>query len=152
MISKAEAKQYLHEHIPITSQMGVDVDHFDETGVILSAPLNKNINHRDTAFGGSLSALAILAGWSLVHICLMEENIPNRLVIQKSRMDFHAPAESNFTAACAMPGEKDRDRFIRTLKKRKRARITLHTVLSDGNKKVGEHEGMYVAMVFRKLK
>ena len=38
--------------------------------VVIEAPLAPNINHRKTVFGGSASALGILAAWSLVHLRL----------------------------------------------------------------------------------
>ena len=49
--------------------------------VTLSAPLAPNINHRSTAFGGSVSTLAILSAWSLVNLRLRAEGLRSRLVI-----------------------------------------------------------------------
>ena len=49
-------ERYLHEHIPLTTHMEVGVDRIDDTGVRLTAPLAPNINHRQTAFGGSVAA------------------------------------------------------------------------------------------------
>ena len=52
-------ERYLHEHIPLTTHMEVGVDRIDGTGVRLTAPLAPNINHRQTAFGGSVAALRL---------------------------------------------------------------------------------------------
>ena len=54
-------QDYLHEHIPLSKAMGATVLKVDLSGVVLSAPLEPNINHRETVFGGSASSLAILA-------------------------------------------------------------------------------------------
>ena len=51
----------LHAHIPLSAAMQVSVAAVDADGVTLQAPLAPNINHRDTVFGGSASAVAILA-------------------------------------------------------------------------------------------
>jgi len=64
MVTLGELQDYLHEHIPISSAMGVRVVACDESGVRLTAPLYPNINHRATVFGGSASAVAILAAWT----------------------------------------------------------------------------------------
>ncbi len=63
-------QDYLHEHIPLSKAMGVSVVEADAVGIVLSAPLEPNINHRDTVFGGSASSLAVLAAWSVVHFGL----------------------------------------------------------------------------------
>ena len=54
-------ENYLHEHIPLSKAMGVTVRSVSGEAVTLAAPLAPNINHRETVFGGSASALAILA-------------------------------------------------------------------------------------------
>ena len=50
--------------------------------VVLTAPLAPNINHRETVFGGSASAVTILAAWSMLHLGLAAEGLGSRLVIQ----------------------------------------------------------------------
>lgn len=72
LIDPATVEHYLHEHIPITRAMGLKVTAYDGDSVRLWAPLEPNLNHRNTAFGGSLSTLGILAGWSLLHVKMQE--------------------------------------------------------------------------------
>jgi thioesterase domain-containing protein len=81
-ISLMAVEQYLHEHIPLSKAMAVSVLSIDENGVILSAPLLPNINHRSTAFGGSISAVTILSAWTFVHVRLQPLLIPCQIVIQ----------------------------------------------------------------------
>src|SRR4030042_933619 len=98
-----EVTQYLHEHIPLTRHLGATVAHWDGKTVRLSAPLAPNLNHRGTAFGGSLSALAIVCGWTLLHLALQERGVFHRIVIQSSKMDFAEPVDGDFTATSALP-------------------------------------------------
>jgi thioesterase domain-containing protein len=81
-----ELEQYLHEHIPLSQAMQVSVLDAKEDCVVLSAPLAPNINHTETIFGGSASAVAILAAWSLVHVRLKGAGIAYSIVIQRNTM------------------------------------------------------------------
>ena len=59
-------QEVLHSKIPITRAMGVRVAEYDGRRLVLSAPLDANVNHLGTAFGGSLNALAVLSGYGLL--------------------------------------------------------------------------------------
>ena len=54
----SKLEQYLHDHIPLSKAMQVAVVSLTTDAVVLSAPLPPNINHRDTVFGGSASAMS----------------------------------------------------------------------------------------------
>src|SRR3989344_2448014 len=62
--------------------------------VVLSAPLAPNINHRETVFGGSASAVAILAAWSMLHLRLSAEGLGSRLVVQRKGLGRIAQASA----------------------------------------------------------
>lgn len=141
----AVVERYLHEHIPITRHMGVRVTDYDGDKVRLAAPLVSNLNHRNTAFGGSLSSLGILAGWTLLHIKLQDAGYRARLVIQRSEMDFTAPVHADFTAECSLPAAAWR-RFRQALDKRSRGRLVLTADMWAEGNRVGCHHGTYVAI------
>jgi len=73
-----ETERFLHEQIPLTRAMGVRVRSWDGEKLWLSAPLEPNHNHLGTAFGGSLSALATLAGYSLLWLLLGDREASHR--------------------------------------------------------------------------
>ena len=97
-MSPSELEAYLHAHIPLSRAMQVSVARASPESVVLSAPLAPNINHRDTVFGGSASALAILAAWSLLHTRMNAEGLASRLVIQRNTMSYEEPIVGTFTA------------------------------------------------------
>jgi thioesterase domain-containing protein len=140
-----EITAYVHEHIPMTAALGAQVVHVDSGSVRLRAPLAPNLNHRGTAFGGSLSALAILAGWVLVHLQLRDRGVSARLVIQRSVLDFDAPVDGDFTATATLPGAPAWDRFLATLARHRSARVTVVATLACASGAGGRHEGTYVA-------
>lgn len=144
-----EATQYVHDHIQITKHLGAVIESYDGQSVTLSAPLEPNLNHRNTAFGGSISALGILSGWSLLFLKLREEGIRNRLVIQKSSFDFQEPVADDFHATCSLPPAETWDKFLNTLKRHGRARISVNSQLECSSGVGGDHEGVYVAIALK---
>ena len=142
----SEITSYIHNHIPLTAHLGAVIDAYDGEAVTISAPLGPNLNHRNTAFGGSISALGILSGWALLFLKLKDTGIKNRLVIQKSSFDFQEPIDDNFKASCSLPNDENWDKFIRTLTKHGRARIIVKSIIKSASGTGGVHEGAYVAI------
>ena len=141
-----ELERYLHDHIPISRALGVRVLAPGPGLVRLGAPLEPNLNHRQTAFGGSLAALAILAGWSWLHLRLGGAGFTGRIVIQHHVVDYVAPAEADFVAACAGPTPELLARFEHTLKRRRRARLALDVNVHVHERLVARCRGRYVAL------
>lgn len=114
--------------------------------VVLSAPLEPNLNHRETVFGGSASALAILSGWTLVHLWLRHEGLRPRIVIQRNEMEYLRPIEDRYTSTCSAPPDEAWERLLRTLRGRGMGRVAVNAVLECGGLQVGRFSGQYVAL------
>lgn len=146
MLSSAtELETYLHTHIPLAAAMQVAVVTATSDAVTLSAPLAPNINHRSTAFGGSVSTLAILSAWSLVNLRLKAEGLTTRLVIQSNRMGYDAPIESDFTATATLADAAAWPLFVKMLLRKGRSRIVVQSVVRCGEAIGGHFEGEFVA-------
>ena len=139
------AERYLHDHIPLSAEMGVEVRSIDDSGVRLWAPLSANVNHQSTVFGGSAAALAILAGWTLMWVRLREVGFPGGIVIQRSSIEYLSPLHSDFEAFCSAPSPADWEKFRGTLERRGRARLVLHAELHSEGERGGTFHGTYVA-------
>lgn len=140
-------KEYLAEHIPISSAMGIKVDLASPQQVILSAPLSPNINHKKTVFGGSLHAVATLACWSLLHLNLgelFEEHL--QIVIASSEIAYRAPIASDFKAECRMPPPVEWERFLKTLQNKGKARIHLSAKIFQEHQLCVDYTGIFVAI------
>jgi thioesterase domain-containing protein len=145
---------YLAKHIPISQALGAEVLKFDGDSIRVAAPLEPNLNHRNTAFGGSLATLGILAGWALVNFNLLELNLPCRVVIQKSEMEFLSPVDRAFEAVARKP--ETWETFVKTLQRRGKARLELSSDIlvsdqtgsdkSGSDKTVAKQLGVYVAV------
>lgn len=141
-----DIEAYLYEHIPITKHLGIRVVSRDEHAVVLSAPLEPNINHRSTAFGGSIASVGILASWTLLNFRLRDEGLQSRLVIQHSTVDYLEPIDTAFEAVSHAPDAADWERFTRTLKRRSKARIIMASEVRIGEMLVAKHTGAFVAL------
>ena len=137
---------YLYQHIPLSEAMQVRVVEVTNDLVILAAPIKPNINHRSTVFGGSASTLAILSGWTLINFRLKSENINTRLVIQKNTMNYDQPITNDFQAVCSITDGQIWQRFIKTLQRKKKSRITVNSYLQCEGKQVCQFTGVYVAL------
>ncbi len=144
-----ELQQYLHEHIPLSQAMSVEVLEATAEGVKLFAPLLPNINHRDTVFGGSASALAILSSWALLYIRLKHESLNSRIVIQRNTMDYDQPITKGFVASSAIQDSTAWLEFVNTLKRKRRARISVTAVLHCNGEQVSRFAGAFVAMLMQ---
>jgi len=141
-----ELTQYIHERIPLAKAMGASVMVVEDDVVILQAPLEPNLNHRETVFGGSASALAILASWALLHVRLRSEGIADRLVIQRNVMEYQHPILGQFTARSMLERADAWKLFTDTLARRGKARITVLAVLEYMGRTAGRFSGQFVAL------
>ncbi len=145
-LAPTAVQAYLHEHIPLSAAMGVTVRDCTLAGVTLAAPLGPNINHRGTIFGGSASAVAILAAWTWLHFALRSADLHARLVIQRNTVDYLAPIATDFEAKGAPLPPADFEKFLATLRRHARARATLTADLWCEGTKVASFTGDYVAV------
>jgi len=145
VVLPVELEQYLHQHIPLSRSMAVRVASMDEGAVTLRAPLAPNINHQETVFGGSASALAILAGWALLHVRLRAEGVASRLVIQRNTMEYERPITGDFTARASLERPDRWRQFTATLARKGKGRITVLAVLEHAGGVGGRFSGEFVA-------
>jgi thioesterase domain-containing protein len=143
-VSPSELERYLHEHIPLTRAMAISVVAAGTDAVVLEAPLAPNINHRDTVFGGSASALAIVAAWALMHLRLVASGLPSRVVIQRNTMEYLHPIAGTFQGRAQL-GDADWDTFVRMVTRRGRGRITVGAELLFGQQIAARLSGDFAA-------
>ena len=139
----AALEQILHSEIPISRAMGIRVASFDGASLILDAPLDPNLNHKSTAFGGSLYSIAVLCGWGLLHLKLAKARLHKHIVIQESNIRYLHPVVQDLHAECRLDDAAFRH-FLLTLKKHGRARISLAVTITHDKKPAVEFTGRYV--------
>lgn len=141
-----ELGEYLGDRIPLTRAMAVEVRAAGVDGVELYAPLAPNINHRDTVFGGSASAVAILAAWSALHVRLRAAGLDARLVIRRNTMSYERPITTGFTATAAPPTGAAWAKLVATVERGRPARVNVGAQLYCEGLPVGELEGVFAVL------
>ncbi|WP_242334371.1 MULTISPECIES: YiiD C-terminal domain-containing protein [unclassified Anaeromyxobacter] len=144
-MTRDEITRYVREHIPLAVHLGAVIERYDGASLRLAAPLAPSLNHRSTAFGGSLSAIAILSGWTLVHLNLRERGVEAGVVIQRSEVSFDEPVAGDFFATSTLPPAAEWERFLETLRRHRRARVTVRGAVEAGSRRGGTFENVYVA-------
>jgi len=139
-------QDYLHRHIPLSAAMGVEVVRADAGGVVLAAPLAPNLNHEESGFGGSISALAILAGWTLLHVTVGAEVAGARIVIQRSEIDFISPARGGLEASCPPAASDSWDRFCESVQRKGRGRVRLGVSVESNGELCALFRGQYAVL------
>jgi len=146
--SSMEALQATFDHeIPITREIGIRVAHYNGEQLALTAPIERNINHKATAFAGSLNSVVTLAGWGMIWLLLKELDITATIVIQDSASHYRRPVTRDFTAICARPGIEQVEQFARMLREKGRARLELAATIHEHDVLVMSFQGRYVALL-----
>lgn len=141
-----ELQETLNHEIPLTAHLGLRVAAYESGSLILAAPLAPNINHKDTAFAGSLNAVVTLAGWSLLWLVLREHRLPGKVVIQDSTIRYLRPVTRDFEARCNLPPTAELEQFVRVLRRKGRARLELHATIEEDGLRAVEFSGRYVVL------
>jgi thioesterase domain-containing protein len=139
-----ETEEFFYRKIPITRSMGVRVTQYDGSQLRLEAPMALNHNHLGTAFGGSLSALATLAGYGLIWLEMGDKTA--HVVIRKSELSFRRPVRGEIVAICPRPSEGELCVFKSTFAQHHKARISLDVTIEEEGLVAVEFRGIFVAL------
>ena len=138
-----QIQELFYDKIPITRALGVRVEEYDGRRLVVTAPLDRNVNHMGTAFGGSLDALAVLSCYGLLWLELPDAE--HHILISESSILYERPVRGELRAVCDRPAEDALEGFRRGLSRRGRARIELAATVEDGGRSAVRFRGTFVA-------
>jgi len=144
MTPAQKIEELLHHKIPITRAMGVRVEDYDRHRLVLTAPLDANVNHLGTAFGGSLNALAVLSGYALLWLELQDSEC--HIVIRSSSISYDRPVTGEIRAICILPEDEALAQFKQTFRERGKARISLAATIEEQGITAVRFQGVFVAL------
>lgn len=139
-----QTQELLHTKIPITRALGVKVEDYDGERLVLSAPLEANVNHLGTAFGGSLNTLAVLSGYGLLWLELQDAEC--HIVIRESSISYERPVRGDIRATCVRPPADALAQFRKTFHEKGKARIALTATIEDEGVICVRFRGTFVAL------
>jgi thioesterase domain-containing protein len=144
MLGAEDVQRLLTEQIPITAAMGVSVASYDGDTLVLTAPLSPNHNHLNTAFGGSLHALATLAGYGWLWLELQDPSV--HVVVRESHASYRRPVTGLLRASCGRPAAGALEQFRKHFTDCGKARLTLHATIDQGGVVAVQFEGEFVVI------
>ncbi|WP_375191392.1 thioesterase domain-containing protein [Marinobacter sp.] len=115
----------VHDEIPLSRAMGIQLHSWDGHSLLLSAPLEPNSNHQGTGFGGSVYAAAVTTAWGVTELALWDLGLRATVVVQNGTIDYLEPVTSDFYVVCRLPGEEVPERFRKSLAKHGKGRLDL---------------------------
>jgi len=145
---KAEALEvFLIKHLPLARAAEVSVDAYMGDQLIVSAPLEQNINDKKTAFGGSLYNLCVIAAWGMTHLKAKELGLEGDIVVAKGEIDYLRPLRSRLIAKAESPLEAQLVHAKESYDRKGRAIFVIHvTVCDEQQQACVEFTGKYAVL------
>ncbi len=122
-----DLQEYIYKEIPIVRKNAFAIERIGDIPYQrVRARLQDHVNHRKTAFGGSLSTALILCSWASVHGILSSRGIDDgSVIIQTQRVEYLKPVNADFTAEVTPFGEEEINRFVAMLEKFGKSRLSV---------------------------
>ena len=144
-MNSSQLEKFLSDQIPLTKALGVEVREANSTQAVLFAPLEPNRNHLGTAFGGSLAATLILAGYTWLYSYLEQEGHASHVLLKGSQTNYLHPVEQDFIISCRAPAETELNMFMEAFIRKGVARIFLESEIVTDYGRSATFRGEFVA-------
>ena len=138
-------EEYFYAKIPLTRAMGVRVVAQDGAGFVVEAPVELNRNHLETGFGGSINAVATLAGYGLLWLEL-RDYARCHVVVKESSIRFLRPVRKTIRAYCSRPTEDEMAAFKMKFGATGKASLKLNVSIKEDGAVAAEFAGTFVAL------
>ncbi|MEP6633906.1 MAG: YiiD C-terminal domain-containing protein [Luteimonas sp.] len=136
-----------YQAMPPVAAMQLRIAGYDGQRLTLHAPLDRHVNDKGCAFGGSMISLMTLASWGLVSLRLREAKLAADVFVADSDVRYLAPLFADLEASATLAAAADWGAFLNTLRERGRARATLSaTVALPGGGIAAQCNARYVAI------
>ena len=140
-----ELQKKLHNEIPLTKLMNINIKEYNEKELITTAPLNININDKGTAFGGSLSTMTIISSWSLCWLIAKEFGFNSKnIVVIKNENSYKKPVTKDIVCYTQKPSQQEIATLKEKLQTKKSASIKINSIIIENNETCVEFQGYYV--------
>lgn len=121
----AALTSFLHQSIPLTAAMALELESCETDHVELKLPLEPNRNDKGCAFGGSLASAMTLAGWSLATLSLARAGLSGEVFVAESGLRYLLPVWSDCLACARLSDPAALPRAMTQLRRRGRARLQM---------------------------
>jgi thioesterase domain-containing protein len=139
-----DLKLWIYQKIPAINNFEFEIENLGAGEAILRVPLIAHLNHKGTAFGGSLYNSAVLACYLLVHSEFKNENVASdSFVISDGSMKYLKPVNHDFLVTVNW-SKSQREDVLKTLNSKSKARWNLKASITVGEILCAEFNGRFV--------
>ena len=143
-----ELQNKLYNDIPLTKIMEIKIQNYTNQELITTASLGININDKGTAFGGSLSTITIISGWSLSWLISKELGFnSNNIVIIKNDTSFRKPVTKDIVCITKKPSKEEIEIVKQKLQIKKSASLKIQSQIIEDGEICVDFEGYYVIKI-----
>jgi len=146
-MDRFELQNYIEKSIPIVKEMGFIVETVEDK-VQVSGKYQKHVNHTKSVFGGSLSSIMTLGGWTKVNVLLGQLGYKGTVVIKGSSIDYLLPVVKDYIVTAEEISEKDIKKFEKTYNKFGKGRLFIKAFLThrESHKVLATFQGEFVVL------
>ncbi|MGB0895600.1 MAG: YiiD C-terminal domain-containing protein [Parashewanella sp.] len=134
-------KQQWYETIPLSAFMKVEPIRYDTDLLVVTAPIEPNINCHNTMFAGSISTLATLTGWGMFWLQQQLQQVQGSIVLANANIRYLAPITSRPLAKVSWPNNE-----LTHLKQGKKQGVELNVEICCEEKVCALFTGKYVSL------
>ena len=143
-----ELQNKLYNDIPLTKIIEIKIQNYTNQELITTASLGININDKGTAFGGSLSTITIISGWSLSWLISKELGFDsNNIVIIKNETSFRRPVTKDIVCITKKPSKEEIEIVKQKLQIKKFASLKIQSHIIEDGEICVDFEGYYVIKI-----
>jgi len=140
-----ELEKKIYNEIPMTRLMELKLVNIDDKYFKTSAPLDINVNDKGSAFGGSLSSIAIISSWCLSKLISDELGFENvDILVIKNHSSFKKQVTNDIVCLCTIPTQKKINILKEKLKTKESASLKIHAKIVQDDETCMDYEGIYV--------
>lgn len=140
----SDLEMFLRKHVPLADAAEIKIDSYTGEQLVASAPLDKNINDKGTAFGGSLYNLCVVSAWGMAHLKTGELGLEGDLVVAKGEISYLRPLREHLIATAKAPDNEQLERVKLLYQDRGLASFYIDVTICDDQKQLcAEFRGKY---------
>jgi len=134
MTRLAEAQAFMAElqrDIPLAGFMQLEAVAWDGHALTLKAPLQPNINDKNTAFAGALASLVTVTGWAALMLWSREHLGACQVAVYESEIKYRYPVSQDFSATAELPDAESLAAIALQIRSKGKARAHLNVAIAE---------------------
>jgi len=131
-----EIEKVLKTRVPITQHLDFSLESWTGEELVLKAPFDKNKNHHNTIFGGSLAMSAIVSGYCLTFMALEDAlgkswGRDHTLVIKDFSCKYLRPVTGDIETISKAASDTSTEKFVSDLLNLGKSQLKVVTYIED---------------------